>query len=74
MSEETTKIITVIVLIAVFSAVGMAIFTYVIFPNFDGLAQNITVLNYNEEVKHYLYWSIVWIFALLAVLVGRKLT
>lgn len=48
------------VLILVVTAVGLGIYHFFVFPNVDGVAQDVSWYNYDEQSKHFLYWFWFW--------------
>jgi len=45
-------------------AIPIAIWTWLIFPNVDGMFQDLDWYNYDEMSQHFLYWTGFWFTAL----------
>ena len=43
-------------LIPVFVAIPILIYHFLIFPNLDGVVQDISWYNYDNQSQHFLYW------------------
>jgi len=48
------------VCIALLIAAPLLIFTFLIFPNIDGVLQDISWYNYDDMSQHFLYWFFFW--------------
>ena len=59
--------LTLAIILAIL-AVPILVYTYLIFPNFDGLAQDISWFKYDDQSQHYLYWAGFWIIIVLSVI------
>ncbi len=44
------------VIISVFVAIPILIYHFLIFPNFDGVVQDLSWYNYDDQSQHFLYW------------------
>lgn len=60
-------------LIPVFIAIPILIYNFLVFPNIDGVAQDLSWYNYDVESQHYLYWLGFWTSGLLGGIFGASL-
>lgn len=58
------EVLFVIGMILLFIALPLMIYTFLVFPNFDGVAHNIHWYTYDENSQHYLYWFGFWMIVL----------
>ena len=59
-----------IVLIPFVVSIPLLIYHFLIFPNFDGFMQDLSIYNYDGESQHFLYWSGFWFITLVFLVVG----
>lgn len=59
-----SPLVLMLILTPVIVAIPILIYHFLIFPNFDGIAQDISIYNYDEQSQHYLYWSGFWSIAI----------
>lgn len=50
----------VFVLILVVTAIGLGVYHLLVFPNLDGVAQDLSWYNYDDQSQHFLYWFGFW--------------
>ena len=51
-------------LAALFIILPLLIYTYLVFPNFDGVIKNVHWYTYDENSQHFLYWLGFWTIVL----------
>ena len=51
-------------LMALFVVIPLLIYTFLIFPNFDGVMQDLTWFKYDSNSQHYLFWFGFWFVAI----------
>lgn len=67
--SEVTGVVGAIFIFALIVVGGMLIYHFLIFPNIDGVAQDTSFYNYDNDSQHYLYWFgfwMIWIFGSIA--------
>lgn len=42
----------------------LIIYTFLVFPNFDGIMQNVHWYTYDKNSQHFLYWAGFWLIVL----------
>ena len=58
--------------IIIFIVIPLLIYHFLIFPNFDGVMQDLRWYNYDDESQHYLYWSVFWVIAIVGGFLSSK--
>ena len=51
-------------MVVLFIALPLLIYTFLVFPNFDGVVQNIHCYTYDKNSQHFLYWTGFWTIVL----------
>ena len=46
--------------------VPILVYHFLVFPNFDGIAQDLTFYKYDTSSQHFLYWAGFWTIAILS--------
>lgn len=50
----------IIVLVVLLVCAPLVIYHFLIFPNIDGVAQDLSFYNYDVDSSHFLYWFFFW--------------
>lgn len=62
--------ILVVAILAAVIAVPLLVYHFLIFPNVDGVAQDLTWFKYDNQSQHFLYWTGFWGIVILAAIAG----
>lgn len=57
-------LLTVVGLIALVIAAPLLIYHFLVFPNINGVTQDIEWYNYDDDSEHFLYWFGFWVIVL----------
>ena len=56
-------------------SIPLLAYHFLIFPNFDGFMQDLSIYNYDGESQHFLYWSGFWfitlVFSIAAIMASK---
>lgn len=65
--------LVIVPLIAAFVALPLLLYHFLFFPNLDGMMQDISWYNYDEESGHFLYWVGFYTSAFIGGILGASL-
>ncbi len=57
----------------IFIAVPVLIYHFLVFPNVDGVAQDLSWYNYDDSSQHFLYWLGFWSSAIIGGILGGSI-
>lgn len=64
----------IIAIIIIVPLVSLLVWTFLIFPNIDGIAQDLSWYRYDNQSQHYLYWSGFWILLIVGGIGGATIS
>lgn len=67
------KILLLLGLIPIFAVIPILIYHFLIFPNIDGVVQDLSWYNYDIQSQHYLYWLGFWFSGIVGGIFGSTL-
>lgn len=60
MADGVTAFGLVFLMILIVTGIGLAVYHFLVFPNVDGVAQDLEWFNYDGNSQHFLYWFGFW--------------